>query len=89
MATPDGEPTERGQESNLPPHGCQSGSLTAEPQRELLSVHLLNTHEERKEMCGPGHSGKCKGYGPAERQVHAVVSSPWEPPSPIFAPPTL
>ena len=35
MATPDPQPTERGQGSNLCPHGCQSGSLTAELRWEL------------------------------------------------------
>ena len=36
MAMPDSQPTEQGQESNLRPHGCQSGSLSIEPRWELL-----------------------------------------------------
>ena len=34
-ATLDPEPTQQGQGLNLRPHGCQSDSLTAEPQWEL------------------------------------------------------
>ena len=35
MATPDLQPTERGQGSNPQPHGSSLDSLTTEPQREL------------------------------------------------------
>ena len=39
-AMPDPQSTEQGQGSNPHPHGCQLGSLTAEPQWELLFVCL-------------------------------------------------
>ena len=35
MAKPDPQPTEQGQGLNPRPHGCQLGSLTTEPWREL------------------------------------------------------
>ena len=35
-------PTEQGQGSNLHPHGCQSGSLTTEPQQGLPQLFTLN-----------------------------------------------
>ena len=41
-ATPDPQPTEWGQGSNLRPHGCQSGSLTSEPWWELYAFLLSN-----------------------------------------------
>ena len=37
-ATADPKPTERGQGLNSHPHGYESGSLTAEPQRELQNL---------------------------------------------------
>ena len=37
MATPDPQPTEQGQGSNLKPHDSQLDSSTIEPQWELLS----------------------------------------------------
>uniref|UniRef100_A0A8D1DQ06 GINS complex subunit 2 n=1 Tax=Sus scrofa TaxID=9823 RepID=A0A8D1DQ06_PIG len=44
MAMPDPSPTERGQGSNLCPHGCLSGLLTTEPRGALPSAyfHLLD-----------------------------------------------
>ena len=48
LATPDPQLTERGQGSNPRPHGCQLGSLTAEPQRELPGRCIFNA--------GPGGS---------------------------------
>ena len=38
MAMPDPKPTERGQGSNSHLHGCQTGSLTTEPQWEFFVV---------------------------------------------------
>ena len=41
MATLDPQPTEQGQGLNPCPHGCRSGSLTAEPRQELLWMAIL------------------------------------------------
>ena len=43
MATPDPQPTEQGQGSNLQPHGSQSDLLTTEPRWELLHIHFRIT----------------------------------------------
>ena len=40
-ATLDPQPSEQDQGSNLHPHGCLSGSLTAEPRWELQDAFLL------------------------------------------------
>jgi len=44
MATPDPSPTERGQGSNLCPHGCQSGLLTTEPRQNSLFFSLIKLY---------------------------------------------
>ena len=42
MATPDPQPTEQGQGSDLHPHGCCSDSLTTEPRWELWVIFYYN-----------------------------------------------
>ena len=44
MLSPDPWPTEQGQALNPCPHGCYSGSLTAEPWQKVLSWHSLFLH---------------------------------------------
>ena len=60
MATPDPQPTERGQGWNPRPHGCQSGLPTAEPQRELqhTSIRRERGRWEEKEVIGEIFSTK-------------------------------
>ena len=52
MAMIDPQPTEQGQGWNLRPHGCQSGSLTAEPQWELpTGFFLLQSTSHKLCLC--------------------------------------
>ena len=68
-ATPDPQPTERGQGSNPGPHGYELGTLTAEPGQERLETRLLTLMCVRDKVeseftLSNNKRGGCKRPGP-------------------------